>query len=300
MAQLEFNPEKVSYTSDTQAWAVDQLGRVCDELYARNKPIVIFVHGRGIEPNKSLLGGTFVPGRAVDKIELGYNVSVLMFNWDSAFPKLRPWDRTRALGNTAAASRSFSTLLAALSDYFAGKPDLARPVLLVHSMGSIVIQKVVESGWPDDRVFRRIVFSQPDADDRGHEVWLTKLANIEEVLVTVNRDDKVLNKSTDDRPEGAHALGLGKAVDLASNAKYVDLSNMGALGELDDDHEVFGKGAMNGQLYVCQFFTQALRGDDVVLSDNLESVTRDVIYRLKSRSSPGAPCLKVPDLPDRN
>ena len=57
----------------------------------------------------------------------------------------------------------------------------------------------------------------------------------------------------------------------------IDLTGMGPIGsEQDDDHEVFGKGAMNGQVYVCEFFEQALRGTGVVLDPgvNVDSIER--------------------------
>ena len=191
-------------------------------------------------------------------------------------------------------------MLAALQQFKAANPDAARPALLVHSMGSIVVQRAIEGQhWPQAQgLFSALLFSQPDANDVGHAAWIDPVAQREKTFVTQNRDDKVLRRSTDARPAGSQALGLGTAQPLAPHARYVDLSSMGDLGEKDEDHEVFGKGAMNGQLYVCQFFTQALTGKSVVLDPaaNVESIDREVVFRLRSRSEPGAPCLKVPDL----
>lgn len=300
MAKLNFEPTKPLYTSDTKGWPLDQLESVLSALHATGKPLVIFIHGRGIEPNKSLRGATFVEGLAVHKLERGYDVGVLMFNWDSAFPT--PWfnDRSRALGNTPAAADQLTKLLSRFEQYFFDHPERSRPVLLVHSMGSIVLQKTVEAeGWPQKPVFKHVVITQPDADDVGHSVWVSKLAAVERVFVTQNSDDKVLKKSKDDRPAGSHALGLGTQQPVATNAAYVDLTNMGALGAVDDDHEVFGKGAMNGQLYVCQFLSQALRGEEVQLQVgvNVEIVHRNVVHKLVSRHRPAAPCLSVPSMP---
>jgi esterase/lipase superfamily enzyme len=302
MGKIRFDPEKPLYDGHKIAWTINQCPAAMDKLIALAKPIVVFVHGRGKEPNKSLNGATFVKGLAVPKIELGYDVSVLMFNWDSAFPGLSFNDRTRALSHVPAAAQAFAELLQALNTYFVDKPTQSRPTLLVHSMGSIVVQRVMEgNAWPrGPALFRQIVLTQPDADDVGHAVWLDPLCQQELVFVTLNNDDKVLRRSTDERAERRHALGLGTSEPLASNCKYIDLTNMGAIGSAkDDDHEVFGKGAMNGQVYVCQFFEQALRGENVVLDRNLnvESVDRNVVFRLKSKNDPTAPCLKQPPLP---
>lgn len=304
MAKLKFKADTPLYTADAHAWRVEQLPAALDAVHADGRPVVLFVHGRGKEPNKSLRGGGFVTGLAVPKIELGYDVRVLMFNWDSAFKGLALKDRDRPLRNTVAGAERLGVVLAGLQAWRADHPNLPAPVLLAHSMGSIVLQHAVAGGhWPSGGpLFRRVVFSQPDADDLGHAAWLETLAAREQVFVTFNRGDKVLKQSNDARPAGAQALGLGTTQPLAPSARYVDLSGLGGKGsDEDDDHEVFGKGAMDGQLYVCQFFEQALRGDDVVLETgvNVESVDRGVVYRLKSRIEPGAPCLKAPPLPAR-
>lgn len=302
MPKLKFRPETPLYTSDDRAWRPDQLPEVLDALQSIGRPLVLFVHGRGGEPRKSLQGGTFTRGLAVHKVELGYDVRVLMFNWDSDFPFGNLRDRERPLSHTDAAARSLGQVLQGLQAWQAAHPAAPRPALLVHSMGSIVVQKAVQNGhWPvQGPLFSSVLLSQPDADDVGHAAWLEPLARRERVFVSFNRDDGVLLKSTDARPEGAHALGLGTEQPLASHATYVDLTHMGRLGEKDDDHEVFGKGAMNGQIHVCRFFTQVLTGQAVVLdeADNVESIDRGVVMRLRSRNEPGAPCLKRPILPD--
>lgn len=301
MPSLRFDAQTPLYSSDAQAWRMEQFAELMDRLAAQGKPIVFFVHGRGKEPGKSLKGGTFTQGLAVHKIERGYDTAVLMFNWDSAYRGLNVLDRERPLSHTAAGGAALGELLTRLQHYQAAHPQLARPALLVHSMGSIVVQRAVQDGhWPaGGPLFSAVLFSEPDADDRGHADWLEPLSQREHCYVTQNRDDGVLRRATDARPPGAQALGLGTAEPLAPHARYIDISNMGPLGQKDEDHEVFGKGAMNGQLYLCQFFTQALTGAPIVLdpASNVESVSRGQVYRLRQRSEPGAPCLKLPELP---
>lgn len=301
MSKLKFDPLTPLYLSDDSAWRMDQFSTVFDRVQATEKPVVFFVHGRGKEPQKSLHGATFTKGMAVHKIELGYNVSVLMFNWDSAFKGFSFLDRDVPLSHTQAGAESLGSLLQELQGRQTANPGSRKPTLLVHSMGSVVIQKTIEADlWPKGgRLFTQVLFSQPDADDVGHAAWLDKLAARERVLVTLNKDDHVLRRSTDARPVGSHALGLGTGEPLAANASYVDLSRIGPLGKKDEDHEVFGKGAMNGQIYVCRFFTQALRGEPVSLKlgADVESIERDVIFRLKNHLDPGALCLKQPHLP---
>lgn len=302
MTSLKFNAETPLYTSDAKCWRIDQLSDVLQVLQTTGKPVVIFVHGRGKEPHKGLLGGTFTKGMAVHKIERGYDVKVLMFNWDSAFHGLNLFDREVPLSHTKAGGSALGQTIAALEKFETKNPETAHPALLVHSMGSVVVQRAVEDGhWPavSSGLFSSVLFSQPDADDVGHASWLDLLAQRERTFVTQNRDDHVLRRSTDSRPIGAQALGLGTTQPLAPHATYLDLTSMGAIGNKDDDHEVFGKGAMNGQLHVCQFFTQALTGQAVVLdlATNVSGIDREVVYRLKGRYEPDAPCLKIPELP---
>jgi len=237
----------------------------------------------------------------VHKIERGYDASVLMFNWDSAFHGLNFLDREVPLSHTVAGGTALGQLLTLLHEFQLAHPNEKKPVLLVHSMGSIVVQHAIEDGhWPiANKLFSAVLFSQPDANDKGHAAWLDQVARRELTYVTQNQDDNVLKRSTDARPVGMHALGLGTDEPLAPNARYIDISRMGPLGKKDEDHEVFGKGAMNGQVYLCQFFTQVLTGSAVVLDPtvNVESVTNEVVYRLRDRCEPGAPCLTVPELP---
>lgn len=304
MSKLKFNADTPLYTTEPgfrhKAWRMQDGQAALAQAYSRDKPVVVFVHGRGKEPNKSLRGATFAKGLAVWKLELGYDCSVVMFNWDSAFPGISFLDRSRALENAVEGSRRLAEFLGELALFEASHPTAAKPALLAHSMGSIVLQRAVEGGtWSiAGPLFRQVVLSEPDADDVGHSAWLGVLGGYENVFCTLNADDKILKRSDDARPAGAHALGLGTTEPLAPNVKYIDLTSMGALGATDDDHEVFGKAAMNGQVNVCAFFEQALLGTNVRLDEsNVGSITRKVVYTLKQRLDAHAPCLKIPTLP---
>ena len=305
MPKLKFDAATPIYSTEAgyvpKAWRMEDAQSALAEAYSRGKPVVVFVHGRGKEPNKSFRGATFAKGLAVWKLELGYDCTVVMFNWDSAFSGFQFRDRSRALENAVEGGSRLAEFLRELALFEADHPALAKPVLLAHSMGSIVVKHAVEGGtWPTvGPLFTQAILSEPDADDVGHSAWLGMLGGHEKVFSTLNADDKILQRSDNTRPAGAHALGLGTSEPLAPNVKYVDLTSMGALGAVDDDHEVFGKGAMNGQVNVCVFFEQAILGKNVTLDDsNVESITREVVYTLKQQSNVHAPCLKIPTLPN--
>lgn len=114
MGRIRYNPETPLYTSDERAWRIDELGNALVTLRATGQPIVLFVHGRGKEPDKSLRGATFTKGLAVHKIERGYGVRVLMFNWNSAFRGLSFLDREVPLANTEDGAVALGQVLRAL------------------------------------------------------------------------------------------------------------------------------------------------------------------------------------------
>ena len=306
MPKLKFNADTPIYTTapgnKDRAWRMEDAQTALAAAYARGRPVVVFVHGRGKEPNKSFRGATFAKGLAVWKLELGYDCSVVMFNWDSAFPGFFFLDRSRALANTVEGGARLGEFLRELVRFEASHPDMSKPVLLAHSMGSIVLQHTVASkAWPTEApLFKQVVISEPDADDVGHRDWVAALGEHEKVFITLNADDHVLKNSTNARPDGAKPLGLGTEEALATNVNYVDLTSMGALNSTeDDDHEVFGKGAMNGQVNVCAFFDQAILGKEVVLdSTNVISIERGVVHKLQQRFEEKSPCLRIPQLPN--
>lgn len=265
MAKLKFNQATPLYRRDASACAIDQMATLLDAVYALGKPVVLFVHGRGKEPQKSLRGSTLGKGHAVPKVEDAYDSTVVMFNWNSAFPGVSVFDRSDALAATKPAADALFLVLQQLSTYLAAT-GAKRPSLLVHSMGSIVLQHLVNHhGWPAGPLFSHVLLTQPDADDAGHAAWLEPIASVEDVYVTSNADDWVLQQSNDQRPAGCKPLGLGTGEPHAPSARYIDLSDMGPFGKHDNDHEVFAEAAMDGQRHVWKFFSQAIRGETVVL-----------------------------------
>jgi len=230
---------------------------------AAQPPALLFVHGRGDEPAKSVIGlpvgwGDSMRGQALRK--LAYRgVSPLMFNWNSV---ARGLDRDCPKQNVEAAAQAFTELLQVHADLLKQRPDLPRPVLLVHSMGALVIQSVVEQKrWPaTSRLFQRIVFSEPDVDRQGHEVWMSALADQESVWVTWTRTDLVLNFAWDDRSRDIRSLGLGvpRGEPLAKGVRYVDLSEASRF-----NHTVVVEGTHKPGSWVNAFFNRLFSGQDV-------------------------------------
>lgn len=302
-SDLKYDPKTAFFTSDCKGYEANEVEEVLDELFKTEKPIILFVHGRGKEPKKSLKGGSIVTGLAVHKLESQYDAKVLMFSWDSergGLGLVGITDRTRPLANIPEASEKLNELLIRIRQYRANKNTNKPLVLLAHSMGTIVLQNLVENealkSWPssDGPIFSNVVISSSDADNLGHEKWVQQIALTERTYVTFNNGDGTLKISTEARPEGAVALGLNPGPIFASNANYINLTGLGmsisSQDEEDNDHhEMFNKCSMFNQVNMCQFYDSALRGNEPSLDSNTAEKSERV-YSLKSKIDKNSAC----------
>lgn len=247
---------------DGSKFSFDDVDKALDRAYSAGKPVVVFVHGRGNEPNKSLDKATFVEGGAVRKLEDHYNATVLMFNWDSqAFL----YDRTQPLSKMKQSADSLAVVLSKMWNYFQTRPKLKRPTLIAHSMGSIVVETYVKKyGWfphANAALFSKIFFTSPDADNLNHWVWLTEIGQNEKVYLSINKNDDILEKSNDERDNVTKPLGLRPILPYAENITYLDISNIGG-----GMHEAFNKSNMKSQVHFCQIFDRIIKGDDPLIT----------------------------------
>ena len=275
------------YTSDKKGYSASQIEPLLDEVLEKEGPTILFVHGRGSEPKKSLQGGTLVTGLAVHKLEKGYGSNVVMFSWDSE-AGFGFKDRTRPLSKIDNAVISFSEVLEGIQNYKKKNPQSEDIALIVHSMGNIVVETYVRSkgDWISNGnlpLFSNVILSSPDSDDVGHAEWVEKISAIDSVYVTINKWDKVLNKSYDERDPNSTPMGLEPGTNLAPKAVYIDLSEAGENeGGKNKRHENFDKRGMYDQVYVCTFFHQALTGQPVILNnENSNVVILNKRYKLK-------------------
>jgi esterase/lipase superfamily enzyme len=255
---LRYDPNKLVYTSDAKGFASAELKPLFDRLLSDTKPLVLFVHGRGDEPNKSLSPARFGGhlGGGVGKLEQ-YGTNVVMFSWDSKAAAGNRDDRRRPLGNMPDAAKNLDTVLAALSQSVAEHANHPPVTLLAHSMGSIVVQTYLQDHSLPARVFTTVVLSSPDADRPGHRVWVDKIAPVAPVFVTANKNDIVLNKSLDARePPSARALGLDPGSEVSQSATYIYLDDIKA-------HEIFTERGSHPE--IARFFTSVFEGKPVAL-----------------------------------
>ena len=158
---IKFDASTPLYTRDSHAYAIKDLSLALDAVRKAGKPIVLFIHGRGDEPGKSLRAkkNLIGLGSAVSMLEDQYGTAVLMFNWDSKGASMK--DRSRPLGNMAAAAEGLHAVILELQSYYSRDPSMKPVVLVAHSMGTIVVQRYVEKyGWTAGRIFSERVIHQ--------------------------------------------------------------------------------------------------------------------------------------------
>lgn len=296
-AELSYRAETPIIGDDHTTYAIEDFDKALDAAYRDGLPVILYLHGRGDEPQKSFTP-KMIGGGAVPRLRDEYGARVVLLNWNSK-PRHKD-DRKDPLKHADEFAEKLNLILLKLADYQSAHETLAKPSLLVHSMGSIVLAKSIEKfGWPasaNASLFSNILLTQADADSQGHAEWLNALTTHEQVFVTQNRDDPVLQSSKDERPSDHFALGLEPVPPLANGATYVDLTK--ALGKKRiailfkmGAHQLFDKSWMGGNMNTCLFITKALHGESDPLKDIPGfSASGPNRYRAQKQISKKHPC----------
>jgi len=212
---------------------------------APGRPIVLYVHGRGNEPSKSLKEG-ILRGLSDE-----YGVMPILFTWPSGkglFPEREARDAGPALGD----------VLGQLRDIRSASAAGLTVSLLTHSMGSFVLEGFLGNytgGLPGGLIDSVVISSSSSTVDH-HAAWVEKIDFSPAVFITYGHDDPML---------GIAGLGIGtarlgrhgtrqkdEAERTAGNAVYVDF------GQAVAEHRYFvGNG---GQACVYHFFNESLNG----------------------------------------
>ncbi len=232
------------------AIAVDAVLRNASET--SDRPIVMFVHGRGNEPWKTIARDL------LSGIESRYGVHVIMFNWDSFCVTCRPVDRA------ADAAPDLVTLMAAIAEARRnGVASNNKLILLTHSMGSIVVQSAATQGRLDplpDNMFDAVILASSDSDADGHAAWLGRLSRLSRsTYVTVNPHDWILALSGRDRR-------LGNRVPNGERAEWPVRYIVAASDEFRN-HRLFNNDNLVGCASLKPIVDAAIKGDPVPLED---------------------------------
>ena len=255
LGALVYDAQYPIYDEGKVAHPVSDIQQMLVEANAAGVPVIIYVHGRGDEPEKSF-NPKMTGGNAMPRLAAEYGARVILIGWNS---RARGEDRSQPLSHIVEAAATLRNALEQIITYEHQVPGGKRPSLLVHSMGSIALAKMVQQqGWPQEQqpIFSNILISEPDADSQNHSQWLSQISSHEPVYVTQNRNDSVLDKSRNSRdPPSNFALGLEPTPPYADGAIYVDLTDalktkrvvLFKLGA----HQVFSKSWMGGNTDTC-------------------------------------------------
>ena len=243
---------------------ISEIDKNLDNLFKTKKPIVLYVHGRGDEPEKTWKKGI------IKTLEKDYVVKVLMFNWHSyGFALDRP------VGEAKAGAPYLREVIDRLKKYREAKPDSnAVPVsLLVHSMGNIVFRNAVDGlslTTTDGPLFTNILMTGSDEDAEGHNIWINKLSSRGTILITINKKDGTLTGFIGSHhDDNTTPLGINPLPPLADNAYYLDVT-----GLVGKTHRLFRKERQHNQVSICNILTAMLQGkkSNLAVDPNIKEV----------------------------
>ena len=250
--ELSYDASRPLYLHDGRRFSLPQSREALQAAFEFPKPVLIYLHGRALgigEPRKSVERGIY------DALA-SYGVAVLGFTWDAA---AGGYDETRPL----ASADAFDRFLDALADFLSARAgEVAKPALLAHSMGNLIVAELAKNGRlraTRGSLFSNIVLNAAAVRSEGHHLWLDAIALCERKYVMVNPSDKALAFAG----VACFAKMLGKCVG-APRASAVDTTYVD-LGELGVNHRYFVPALQNEQETLKAFFDQALRGEAVRL-----------------------------------
>ena len=158
--------------------------KIIESTFATGKPIVLFVHGRGKHPSKT------IKNDLLSSIRNQYNVSILTYTWPSytgrsGFPDEKARNSRTGLENV-------------LKSLYRIKKTggYNQPIsLLTHSMGSIVLQGLMEKSTGSllpKHSFESVVISASASSHKDHKKWVEKLTFFKKAYIVSNSNDKAL------------------------------------------------------------------------------------------------------------
>lgn len=226
--------------------------------------LIVYVHGRGKEPRKSV--------RKINShVEREYSASVLMFHWCPSWSGPLGWPEDEA----RAAADELAFFIDALNGFVANNPahKAVPKTLLSHSMGALVLEAYFSKYYDASKPwgFATTVLSAPATAADSHARWLGRVGRGHRVYSTVNHDDGILSKAA--KRTGSARLGqkletlTGKPIPLAAGVSYVDVTKERVGGR--SGHQYFFDGPKHhqaGSRSVKAFFQSVLNGKAADLS----------------------------------
>jgi esterase/lipase superfamily enzyme len=222
--------------------------------------LIVYVHGRGKEPQKSVR-------KIISHVEREYSASLLMFHWCPSWSGPFGWPEDEA----RAAADELAFFIDALNGFVANNPahKTVPKTLLSHSMGALVLEAYFSKYYDASKPwgFDTTVLSAPATAADSHARWLGRVGSGHRVYSTLNHDDGILSKAA--KRTGGARLGqkLGKPIPLAAGVSYIDVTKERVGGR--SGHQYFFDGPKRhqaGSRAVKAFFQSVLNGKAADLS----------------------------------
>lgn len=217
---------------------------------------ILFIHGRGKHPQKA-----FEKKLLVD-LEKNYSAKVIMFHWPSwqgkfSFPVV----------NARNAANDFNTVIKQISIFKSQNRDKLKDIkftLLSNSMGSFVLEQsmlIRESDYKN--LFDTVVINAAASSAKKHAKWVNKIQMSENIYITFNTNDKLLDKIGIKLLHKRLGKGLssmfGHDFTLSERAKYIDMS------QFHLNHRYYLHRDFHNQTNIQAFYDAVLNGNPAVL-----------------------------------
>jgi hypothetical protein len=270
IATLTNNVESIDSFSAT-------LDQVVDQINASDKydNIIIFIHGRGKHPEKAFKQSI------LSDLESDYSAKVIMFHWPSWTGKFSfPTKKARK------SAADFSRLLKDLYDYKCNNRDKIKHIkftLFVNSMGSIVLEESINQNKqkPFPQLFDTLIINASASASKNHTKWVDKISLSNDIYITINNRDKLLNKigvALFGKRLGKGLISIfGNKFKLTTHVKYIDLS------QSDLSHRYYLNSHFNDKLVAKLFFERVLNGLPAYLDfqHGMQKIKNNNIYMMR-------------------
>lgn len=193
--------------------------------------LLIYVHGR----DRKLNGSDGEPGSSfregiVAELE-DHRTTVVMLHWPHKMGLLDFYGFPKE--HAYAAAKPLNELLLALA---ATRPSgsTVPSILVTHSMGALVVQELASKEIAAAlQGIHSVVLSSPAAPVANSKAWVERIPV--RVFLTINKDDGTLGDAEKYNPSLGHLIGKQcrksfPAMEIASNATYIDVSQLPGLG----------------------------------------------------------------------
>jgi len=235
-----------AYESGDTAYVVPHLS-VLHAIRAAELPghLLVYVDGHGKTFDQVIKRGFELAQR--------YNIGIVIFDWPTDYLALR-----KTANNAAEAAAAFVNAMNLLHTSLGSLTDKPSVSAIFHSMGNQLLMQAVKQGLVKEmpgELFQNIVLNAASVPQRNHARWIERLNFQKQVYITMNDEDRPLRGAMLLRM--SRQLGLGHSGRLASNAVYINFSQVATI-----EHNLFtGKSEAeknNGMIFT--FYETAFHG----------------------------------------